>query len=76
MTTMTGHGVPGATGGRAPEGQQRRLSESVTKARIVPERRKKTIDILRFFSRLIPVRGAFVTDSDIGPDLRAKAGMR
>ena len=67
MTTMTGPGVPGATGGRAPGGQRRRLSESVAKARIVPERRKRTVDIPCFFSRLIPARGAFATDSDTIP---------
>jgi len=43
------------------------LSESVAKARIVPERRKRTVDILRFFSQLIPARGAFATDSDTIP---------
>ena len=36
-----------------------RLSKSATKARIEPKRRKRIVDIPRFFSRPIPVRGAF-----------------
>ena len=47
-----------------PEG---RLSESVAKARIAPERRRRIVDIPRFFSRPIPVRGAFATDLDNRP---------
>ena len=50
----------------APPGDPRRhrLSESVAKARIPPKHRKRIVDIPRFFSRPIPARGAFATDSD------------
>ena len=47
-----------------PEG---RLSESAAKAPIEPERRRRIVDIPRFFSRPIPVRGAFVADLDTPP---------
>ena len=43
---------------------RRRLSESVAKARIAPGRRKRIVDIPRFFSRSIPPRSAFATDLD------------
>ena len=45
-----------------PEG---RLSESVAKAPIEPGRRERIVGIPRFFSRPIPVRGAFATDLDV-----------
>ena len=50
----------------APPGDPRRhwLSESVAKARIPPKHRKRIVDIPRFFSRPIPARSAFATDSD------------
>ena len=51
--------------GRGPRG--RSLSKSVAKAPIVPERRKRIVDIPRFFSRPIPSRRAFATDSDTPP---------
>ena len=57
----------GRSSGRSfnlPEG---RLSKSATKAPIGPERRRRIVDIPRFFSRPIPVRGAFATDSDTPP---------
>ena len=44
-----------------PEG---RLSKSVAKAPIGPERRRRIVDIPRFFSRPIRSRGAFATDLD------------
>jgi len=55
----------------APPGDPRRhwLSESVAKARIPPKHRKRIVDIPRFFSRPIPARGAFATDSDTPPPL-------
>ena len=40
------------------------MSKSVAKAPIAPERRKRNVDIPRFFSRPIPARGAFATDLD------------
>ena len=43
---------------------RRRLSKSVAKARIAPERQRRNVDIPRFFSPPIPARGAFATDSD------------
>ena len=43
------------------------LSKSVAKARIEPERRKRIVDIPRFFSWSIPSRGAFATDLDTLP---------
>jgi len=51
--------LPGDPGGK--------LSKSATKARIAPGRRRRIVDIPRFFSRLIPARGAFVADSDTPP---------
>ena len=53
----------------APPGDPRRhrLSESVAKARIPPKHRKRIVDIPRFFSRPIPARSAFATDSDTPP---------
>ena len=48
----------------APRGQSRPVSESVAKAPIEPERRKRNVDIPRFFSRPIPPWSAFATDSD------------
>ena len=45
----------------------RRLSKSATKAPIEPERRRRIVDIPRFFSPPIPARGAFATDSDTSP---------
>ena len=55
----------------APPGDPRRhrLSESVAKARIPPKHRKRIVDIPRFFSRPIPARGTFATDSDTPPPL-------
>ena len=44
--------------------RRRRLSKSVAKAPIAPERRKRNVDIPRFFSPPIPVRSAFATDLD------------
>ena len=42
-----------------------RLSKSVAKARIAPERWKRIVDIPRFFSPSIPARDAFATDLDV-----------
>ena len=42
-----------------------RLSKSVAKARIAPERWKRIVDIPRFFSPSIPARDAFATDLDM-----------
>jgi len=39
--------------------RRRCLSKSATKARIELERRRRIVDIPRFFSRPIPARGAF-----------------
>ena len=47
--------------------RRRRLSKSVAKARIAPGRRRRIVDILRFFSRPISARGAFATDLDTCP---------
>ena len=47
-----------------PEG---RLSKSATKAPIGPERRRRIVDIPRFFSRPIPPRDVFVADLDTPP---------
>ena len=60
------------TGNRGPRRpsrgpRRRRLSKSAAKARIAPERRRRIVDIPRFFSRPTPVRGAFATDSDTPP---------
>ena len=55
--------VPGA-GGVPGTGWGGVLSKSVAKARIPPKRRKRNVDILRFFSRPIPARSAFATDLD------------
>ena len=64
----------GAPGGRRRDPccpsrgpQRRRLSKSVAKARIEPERRKRNVDIPRFFSPPIPLRDAFATDLDTTP---------
>ena len=43
------------------------LSKSVAKAPIASERRRRIVDIPRFFSRPIPARGAFATDLDTPP---------
>ena len=43
-----------------------RLSKSVAKARIAPERWKRIVDIPRFLSPQIPARDAFATDLDVG----------
>ena len=53
-----------------PEG---RLSKSVAKAPTGPERRKRIVDIPRFFSRPIPPRDVFVADLDT-PSPRAVPG--
>ena len=44
-----------------PEG---RLSKSVAKTRIGPERRRRIVDIPGFYSRPIPARDVFATDLD------------
>mgnify|MGYP001670793533 CR=1 FL=1 len=66
--------APGGPGGRrrGPHRPSRgpwrhRLSKSVAKARIAPERRRRIVDIPRFLSRPIPARGAFATDLDTPP---------
>ena len=46
---------------------RRGLSKSVAKAPIAPGRRRRIVDIPRFLSRPIPVRGAFATDLDTPP---------
>ena len=55
-----------------------RLSKSVAKARIAPERWKRIVDIPRFLSPQIPARDAFATDLDVGREDRwwrsARAG--
>ena len=43
------------------------LSKSVAKAPIASERRRRIVDIPRFFSRPIPARSAFATDLDKSP---------
>ena len=58
-----GAGVRGARY-NLPEG---RLSKSATKAPIGPERRRRIVDIPRFFSRPIPPRDVFVADLDTPP---------
>ena len=50
---------------RGPRG--RKLSKSATKAWIEPECTRRIVDIPRFFSRPIPSRRAFATDSDTPP---------
>ena len=57
----------GTCRGRRPSPRQRRLSESVAKAPIAPERAKTNVDIPSFFSPPIRSRGAFATDSDTPP---------
>ena len=47
--------------------RRRRLSESVAKAPIAPERRKRNVDIPRFFSPSILARSAFAADLDTPP---------
>ena len=42
-------------------------SESIAKAPIEPERRRRNVDIPRFRQRPIPPQGAFTTDSDTTP---------
>ena len=60
--------VAGRSAALSPRGSRRhRLSKSATKARITLEVRKRIVDILRFFSRSIPPRGAFVADLDTSP---------
>ena len=44
--------------------QRRRLSKSVAKAQIEPERRKRNVAIPCFFSPSIPLQDAFATDLD------------
>ena len=44
-----------------------RLSKSVAKARIAPERWKRIVGIPRFFSPPIPARDVFATDLDNRP---------
>ena len=70
--TPLGH--RGARRGRRPahdhpsrSPRRRRLSKSVAKAPIEPGRRKRIVDIPRFFSRPIRSRGAFATDLDKPP---------
>ena len=54
--------------GAPPRGpRQRKLSKSVAKARIAPERRKRNVDIPRFCPPPIPPRDAFATDLDNCP---------
>ena len=53
--------------GRSFNLPESRLSKSVAKARIGPKRRKRNVDIPRFFSRPIPARSAFATDLDKSP---------
>ncbi len=53
-------GPSGACGGR-------RLSKSVAKARIAPERAERIVDIPRFYPPPIPPRDAFATDLDTTP---------
>ena len=57
---LIGVGVRGCSF-NLPEG---RLSKSVAKTRIGPERRKRIVDIPGFYSRPIPARGTFATDLD------------
>ena len=69
-TPRGGASRPGGRGdrrGRHPRRgpRRRRSSESVAKARIEPKRRKRIVDIPRFFSRPIPTRSAFATDLDV-----------
>ena len=61
--------APGGAQRRRPARgpRRRRLSKSVAKAPIAPERRRRIVDIPRFFSRPIPARGAFATDLDNRP---------
>ena len=59
--------VLGAPGERSRGPAAAKLSESAAKTRIGPERRKRIVDIPRFFSRPIPPRDAFVADSDTIP---------
>ena len=47
--------------------RRRRLSKSVAKAPIAPERARRNVGIPRFPSRPIPARGAFATDLDTCP---------
>ena len=47
--------------------QRRRLSKSVAKARIEPGLARRTVDIPRFHSPLLPARSAFATDLDTPP---------
>ena len=56
-------GIHGARG----RPRRRELSKSATKTRIELKRRKRIVDIPRFFSRSIPARGAFVADLDKPP---------
>ena len=81
---------PGARGGasligRAAAGvpargpRERSLSKSVAKVPIAPERRRRNVDIPRFFSQPIPARGAFATDLDKlrpGPSQESHASHR
>ena len=67
-------GAGGSRRGRRPtrgappgDPRRRRLSESVAKARIEPGRAQGIVGIPRFFSRPIPARSAFATDSDTPP---------
>ena len=64
--------APGGRGdrrGRRPrrDPRGRRLSKSVAKARIEPGLARRTVDIPRFHSPLLPARSAFATDLDTPP---------
>ena len=71
----SGRGAPMSRHRPRPGG---RLSKSVAKARIAPERWKRIVDIPRFLSPQIPARDAFATDLDVGREDRwwrsARAG--
>ena len=53
--------------GRRPSPRRRCLSKSVAKVRIELKRRKRIVDIPRFFSPPIPARSPFATDLDMPP---------
>ena len=70
-----GEGAPMSRHRSRPGG---RLSKSVAKARIAPERWKRIVGVPRFLSPQIPARDAFATDLDVGREDRwwrsARAG--
>ena len=66
-TPVPGRAVPGPRPPSLRGPRRRRLSKSVAKARIEPERRKRNVDIPRFCSPPISPRRAFATDSDTNP---------